>query len=59
MFLLPFIPIWYAYLITCVLAGLVEVYDYVSKKGTPEFLDFVASISLATIHIILVMIIKI
>jgi len=54
--LLPLIHISYAYLITCILAGLVEAYDDMSKKGTPEIWDFVASIALPTIHVILVMI---
>lgn len=51
---LIYLGVWYAFgslaaiLFTVAVAGLVELYDYVSKKGTPELLDFLATVAIPT-----------
>jgi hypothetical protein len=52
------IDILYALILTTLIAVGVEVYDKVSKKGTPEILDIVATVALPLLAFILEIIIN-
>ena len=40
-----FIPVLYAFLITALVGATKEIYDLVSKKGTPDIKDFLFTIA--------------
>lgn len=54
---LCFFSMWWSFLIVSLVAITKEIFDYISKKGTPEFLDFLFTI-LPSILYLLINIIK-
>lgn len=38
-----------ALIVVLIIGALVEIYDYLSKKGTPEFFDFLATVAIPII----------
>lgn len=47
-----------ALIVIVTIGALVEIYDYLSKKGTPELLDFLATVVIPTLIYLIVLLYK-